>query len=121
MGQATSMATRQKIAYLSEQGTSYLQLSKNFKLAYNTVRNLCRAYKKPGIEGLQTKYDNCGNKGKIRSNLFIHRCCIFLRTKHPSWGVTLTLILFIIYHYFNEQKIANAIRQNYLSQWLVKL
>ena len=86
MGQALSMPIRQKIAYLNEQGTSYLQLKKDFKVAYNTIRNLCRAYKDLGIAGLQPKYGNCGNKGKIRSSTFIHRCCIFLRKKHPSWG-----------------------------------
>jgi len=86
MGQATSMLIRQKIVYLNEQGTSYLQLSKDFNLSYNTVRNLCRSYEKLGKAGLQPNYANCGNKGVIRSSDFIHRCSIWLRRLHPSWG-----------------------------------
>jgi len=86
MGQATSMPERQKIVYLNEQGTSYSQLSKDFKVSYNTVRNLCLSYKEHGKAGLQPNYANCGNKGVIRSNNFIHRCSIWLRRLHPSWG-----------------------------------
>jgi len=86
MGQATSMLVRQKIAYGNEQGTSYLKLSKKYKVAYNTVKNLCESYKKLGEAGLQTNYSNCGGKDIIRSSNFIYRCSIWLRRKHPSWG-----------------------------------
>jgi len=86
MGQATSMSVRQKIAYGNEQGISYLQLSKKYNVAYNTVKNLCKSYKKLGEAGLQTNYGNCGGKNKVRSSYFIYRCSIWLRRLHPSWG-----------------------------------
>jgi len=86
MGQAISITIRHQLVEANEKGQSYLQLSKQYKLSYNTVRNLCISYKRNGLSGLSTNYSNCGNKGVIRSDSFIYRCSIWLKRLHPSWG-----------------------------------
>jgi len=86
MGQATPIDIRHKIVYANERGRSYLSLSTEFKTSYNTVRTLCKAYKKGGLEALQPNYEACGKKGVIRSDYFIYRCAVWLRRRHPSWG-----------------------------------
>lgn len=114
MGQATSMTIRHQIVQANEDGVSYLQLSKQYGLSYNTVRNLCICYKQQGLSGLSTNYSNCGNKGEIRSDYFIYRCGTWLKRLHPSWGAD-TIRAKLLIRYPNK-KLVNS---RTMHQWFV--
>lgn len=86
MGKAISLPIRHAIVQAQEKGASYLQLSKEYELSYNTVRNLCKTYASQGLAGLKPNYTNCGQKGELRSDYFIYRCSVWLRRLHPTWG-----------------------------------
>jgi len=109
------MSLRYKIALANSTGISYLKLSQEYKLAYNTVRNICIAYKEGGFEGLYPRYSNCGAKGKLRLDYFIYRCCCWLRKCHPSWGAD-TVIAKLALRYPDKKMPSSRI----VHTWFVK-
>ena len=85
MGAALPYSLRRRIidGYLA--GKSCAALAREFDVAYQSVRVLCRRYDRDGEAGLMPRYDRCG-QGGVRSDRLLYRAACWLKRKHPSWG-----------------------------------
>lgn len=88
MPAAIDMALRRTIVRERAAGRSYASLARQFGLAYNTVRTVCRRYVQEGESGLVPHYDACGPKS-VKHDRLIYRAACALKRHHPRWGAAL--------------------------------
>ena len=88
MGIALSLAKRQQIVKDWKSANNYAEVARKHKVAYHTVRTLCKRYAAEGKVGLQARYANCGPQD-IQSDPLIHRAALWLKRLHPLWGAPL--------------------------------
>lgn len=86
MGQSVELSIRQQLVIKRQSGSSYTSLSAEFKLGYNTVREICRRHRCEGDLGLVPRTNRCGrrvNADSERSFRFVR----LIAHLHPNWGV----------------------------------
>jgi transposase len=86
MGLATSHEVRHAVIKAYEEDKNYSSLSRQFKLSYDTVRNLCKRYESSGAKGLLPKYASCGQKVEAQAEKH-YRLVRLIKSLHPTWGV----------------------------------
>jgi transposase len=85
MGQALSLALRERIYTLREKGMTLTNISEELSIPHSTVKQLCRRFRQQGISGLVPSYSNCGSKTSLQLNEQKARF-IALKEQHLRWG-----------------------------------
>lgn len=88
MGSALNLAYRELIVKEKQAGKTLKQIALDHGFSYSTTCRIWRRYKSEGSSGLLPKYGRCGPQ-TIKRSAKIHRCCIWLKRRHPSWGAPL--------------------------------
>ena len=87
MKRYTTYADRQEIIELHEQGHSYCQISQQIGWSYETVRDVCRAYKRQGEAALHPKHLGRPATGPLSAFDPIVRFAVLrIKLKHRGWG-----------------------------------
>lgn len=85
MAQALSLAIRERIYSLRENGIRLTEISDELSIPYGTIKQLCRRFRQQGISGLQPSYSNCGSKTALRLGEQ-KASFIALKEQHLKWG-----------------------------------
>lgn len=85
MSKATGLAHREQIVSLKQEGRTLKSISETLNLTFSNVRDIWGRYKKEGVKGLLTHYQNCGLKKPDKSELH-YRASLWLKRLHPLWG-----------------------------------
>lgn len=86
MGQAKDLLLCQKVIEARSKGSSFVAISAQFGIGYNTVRKLCHRYELEGSKGLIPRTANCGQR-RTRQSEFSYRLVRLISYLHPSWGI----------------------------------
>ena len=87
MKRYTTYADRQEIAELHEQGYSYNQISQQTGWSYETVRQVCREYKRGGETALHLQHVGRPATGPLSTFVPIVRfSALRLKLTHQGWG-----------------------------------
>ena len=62
MGQAISLANRQRIIELREEGESQQSICESLDISLTGVKTICRRHRERGLAGLTPDYARCGRK-----------------------------------------------------------
>jgi transposase len=85
MGKALSLMLREQICELRDKGICPKEISEQLSIPYNTVKTLCKRFKKEGMKGLQPNYSNCGRK--VLAHVIGFKATVLeKRHNHESWG-----------------------------------
>ena len=90
MGKALSLSKRHRIVKDWQSIGNYAEVARKHKVAYQTVRRLCKRFEQEGKSGIQSRYINCGPK-EIKSDALINRASLWLKRLHPDWGAPFIL------------------------------
>ena len=85
MARTIPLAKREQLVKDWQSTGNYAEVARKHKVAYHTVRTLCKRFESEGKAGLQTRYGNCGPK-RIKSDPLMHRTSLWLKRLHPQWG-----------------------------------
>jgi len=88
MGKIIPIPKRYQIIQSWKSGSSFTKLSEEYKVAYHTVRTLCKRFEEKGVQGIEPRYLNCGPKTK-KSDKLIYRSALWLKRHHQDWGAPL--------------------------------
>jgi hypothetical protein len=86
MGGAKAMSLRLQIIEERQAGKTLSELCTEHKMSYATVQSLCARYAQMGIEGLKSKYANCGQRRRDGRRDLVYRAVRCFKTWHPKWG-----------------------------------
>jgi hypothetical protein len=87
MADYTTYADRQQIVMLAEQGHSYAHISQQTGWSYETVRQVCRRYKRDGPVTLSPQPLGRPSTGPLSSFTPLVRFAVLkLKRQHPGWG-----------------------------------
>lgn len=85
MPRAVSAATRQDIIERHLRGQSLPQIAAELAIPFDTVRDLWRAFRDRGADGLVVGYHACGSATPAYPDPILRRACR-LKREHPGWG-----------------------------------
>lgn len=85
MPRAIPYATRQEIVRRHLEGQTLLRIAAETHLPLATVRDLWRAFRDHGDDGLAIRYPACGRSTPGHHRDVLRRACQ-LKRRHPSWG-----------------------------------
>jgi Homeodomain-like domain len=85
MPRAVPLATRQEIVRRHRQGQTLLRIAADLHLPLATVRDLGRAFRDHGEDGLVIRYHACGQSTPGHPRAVLHRACPLERW-HPTRG-----------------------------------
>src|SRR5690242_16581562 len=85
MPRALPAATRQEIIERHLRGQTLRQVAAELALPFDTVRDLWRAFRDGGPDGLVVGYHACGSATPAYPDAVLRRACR-LRREHPGWG-----------------------------------
>jgi hypothetical protein len=91
MPRALPMATRKEIVRRQQEGQALVRIAAELKLAYNSVRQICRLYRSRGADGLTPRYQNCARLAEPDHTAILQHACE-LKRLHPTWGAGLIRI-----------------------------
>ena len=87
MKRYTNYADRQEIIELNQQGYSYCQIAQQTGWSYETVRQVCRKYKRQGEAALQPQRVGRPATGPLSTfDPIVRFAALRLKLKHPGWG-----------------------------------
>lgn len=84
MGQALSIAVREQIMSLRSMGKSFVQISQDLKVPYDTVQKVHKRMTERN--SCSPDYTRCGGKGQLRCSYFFYRASLWLKRHHLGWG-----------------------------------
>src|SRR3954452_22104962 len=85
MPRAIPLATRQEIVRRHLDGQGLRQIADQLHLPHGTVRQLWRAFRDAGDDGLAIRYPACGRSTPRARADVLRRACR-LKRRHPTWG-----------------------------------
>lgn len=85
MPRAIPLATRQEIVRRHLEGQTLLRIAAELRLPLATARDLWRAYRDRGDDGLVIRYRACGRSTPGHDPSVLRRACR-LKRRHPTWG-----------------------------------
>jgi hypothetical protein len=80
------VAVRRQIVERHQAGESLMHIAEQFAMAYESVRNVWRLYRREGRIG--PNYAACG-KREVSASRRVYRAALSLKRLHPSWGAGL--------------------------------
>lgn len=87
MAQYTSYADRQEMVALHQQGYSYRQIVQRTGWSFETVRKICRAYKRAGDSGIQFQRLGRPASGPLSTfDPLVRWASLRIKCQHPGWG-----------------------------------
>src|SRR5262249_51476285 len=85
MPRAVPPATRQDVIERHLQGQTLPQIAAELGIPFGTARDLWRAFRDGGPDGLATGYHACGAATPTYPDAIVRRACR-LKREHPGWG-----------------------------------
>src|ERR1700719_2470002 len=85
MPRAVPPATRQDVIERHLRGQTLPQIAAELVIPFDTVRDLWRAFRDGGPDGLATRYYACGSATPTYSEAILRRACR-LKREHSGWG-----------------------------------
>lgn len=85
MPRAVPPATRQDVIERHLRGQTLPQIAAELGIPFDTVRDLWRAFRDGGPDGLATGYHACGSATPTYSEAVLRRACR-LKREHSGWG-----------------------------------
>lgn len=87
MKRYSTCADRQEIVALYQQGCTYRQIVQQTHWQYETVRKICRAFKRRGEIALQGVHLGRPARGALSSfDPRVRFACLKIKRQHPGWG-----------------------------------
>lgn len=92
MTKYTSYADRQEIVILHQQGHSYHQIEQQSGWSFETVRKICRSYRRAGEVVLQPEPHGRPATGPLSSfDRLVRWASLRIKCQHPGWGPEVVL------------------------------
>ena len=85
MPRALPQPCREQIIQRWQQGHPLVQIARELRVPYRTVRDRCRRYRREGAAALTPRYDRCARPGPRFPAEVVERA-LALKREHPRWG-----------------------------------
>ena len=94
MPRALPCSVRHEIITLRSQGMGLAEIASQLRLAYGSVRRICRHYRTDPSQALNPDYSRCGRTPSPVARALIQTACQMKR-EHPTWGAGLIRVQLI--------------------------